>query len=155
MRVGYPSRAVATLIILNYSNEGVLGSIVPLLAYTLSPDTVSPIGRGPHFFCSQQKQRYDWNYTTTPQPGLNNHTIPYPRGRILGGSSSISKLFSSASPLHCLHLLNPLRLYGVQYGFQRRLGSRKQNHRRSRLDLGRHGALSRPEPEIRPAERWT
>jgi len=40
------------------------------------------------------KQQYDWNYTTTPQPGLNGRSLAYARGRILGGSSTISKLFS-------------------------------------------------------------
>ncbi|KIK51446.1 hypothetical protein GYMLUDRAFT_64819 [Collybiopsis luxurians FD-317 M1] len=30
----------------------------------------------------------DWNYTTAPQPYMLNRTIPYPRGFVLGGSSS-------------------------------------------------------------------
>ncbi|KAG7098364.1 hypothetical protein E1B28_000322 [Marasmius oreades] len=32
----------------------------------------------------------DWNYTTTPMPGLNNRSVAYPRGFVLGGSSSIN-----------------------------------------------------------------
>jgi choline dehydrogenase-like flavoprotein len=56
------------------SNEGVLASQIPLLAPTLTPNTL-----------------YDWNYTTTAQPGLNGRSVSYPRGRILGGSSSVSK----------------------------------------------------------------
>ncbi|KAI0764113.1 aryl-alcohol oxidase-like protein [Irpex lacteus] len=31
---------------------------------------------------------FDWNYTTTPQAGLDNRTLDYPRGHVLGGSSS-------------------------------------------------------------------
>ncbi|TDL19928.1 aryl-alcohol oxidase-like protein [Rickenella mellea] len=31
---------------------------------------------------------FDWNYTTTPQAALNNRTTAYPRGFVLGGSSS-------------------------------------------------------------------
>ncbi|RDB23531.1 Pyranose dehydrogenase [Hypsizygus marmoreus] len=31
---------------------------------------------------------FDWNYTTVPQPAINNRRIPYPRGYVLGGSSS-------------------------------------------------------------------
>ncbi|KAL0952454.1 hypothetical protein HGRIS_006722 [Hohenbuehelia grisea] len=31
---------------------------------------------------------FDWNYTTVPQPAINNQLIPYPRGYVLGGSSS-------------------------------------------------------------------
>jgi hypothetical protein len=57
-----------------YRNEGVLASQIPFLAPTLTPNTL-----------------YDWNYTTTAQPGFNGRSIPYPRGRILGGSSSVSK----------------------------------------------------------------
>lgn len=33
---------------------------------------------------------YDWNFTTTPQPGLNNRQIPSNRGRVLGGSSALN-----------------------------------------------------------------
>ncbi|KAJ3520042.1 hypothetical protein NMY22_g12921 [Coprinellus aureogranulatus] len=33
---------------------------------------------------------YDWNYTTTAQDGLNGRILPYPRGKILGGTSSIN-----------------------------------------------------------------
>ena len=58
-----------------YRNEGVLASQIPFLAPTLTPYTL-----------------YDWNYTTTTQPGFNGRSIPYPRGRLLGGSSSVSKL---------------------------------------------------------------
>ncbi|KAH8079096.1 aryl-alcohol-oxidase from pleurotus Eryingii [Cristinia sonorae] len=34
----------------------------------------------------------DWNYTTTPQAGFNGRSIPYARGFVLGGSSSINLL---------------------------------------------------------------
>ena len=37
-------------------------------------------------------QTQDWNFTTTPQEGLNNRQILYPRGFVLGGSTAISKL---------------------------------------------------------------
>lgn len=32
-----------------------------------------------------------WNYTTVPQSRLDGRILTYPRGRVLGGSSSISK----------------------------------------------------------------
>src|SRR5689334_12955178 len=35
----------------------------------------------------------DWGYTTVPQPGLGGAAIPYPRGRVLGGSSAINAMF--------------------------------------------------------------
>lgn len=54
-------------------NEGVLSIRVPFLAPAAAPNT-----------------SVTWNYTTVPQIGLNDRTVPYPRGRVLGGSSSIS-----------------------------------------------------------------
>ena len=55
------------------SNEGVLNTIVPFLASTVVGSSV------------------DWNFSTVPQANLNNRVVPYPRGFVLGGSSSISK----------------------------------------------------------------
>lgn len=34
--------------------------------------------------------RTDWCYETTSEPGLNGRSLKYPRGRVLGGSSSIN-----------------------------------------------------------------
>ena len=34
--------------------------------------------------------RTDWCFKTEPEPGLNGRAIGYPRGRVLGGSSSIN-----------------------------------------------------------------
>lgn len=55
------------------SNEGIEDAIVPLFGPDLTPD-----------------KPWDWNYTVTPQSALNNRTFPYPRGRLLGGSSSVN-----------------------------------------------------------------
>ncbi|KAF8071934.1 pyranose dehydrogenase [Lyophyllum atratum] len=57
------------------SNEGVLDSIVPFFVGSLGGSA------------------YDWNFTTTPQSGLNGRSVAYPRGHILGGSSSINAMF--------------------------------------------------------------
>eukprot|EP00924_Labyrinthula_sp_SR-Ha-C_P000955 augustus_masked-scaffold_7-processed-gene-9.50-mRNA-1 protein AED:0.01 eAED:0.01 QI:0/-1/0/1/-1/1/1/0/582 len=35
---------------------------------------------------------YNWNYHTTPQRNLNNRTLHQPRGKVLGGSSSINAM---------------------------------------------------------------
>ncbi|TFK22299.1 pyranose dehydrogenase [Coprinopsis marcescibilis] len=35
---------------------------------------------------------YDWNYETVPQVGLGNRTIPFLRGHVLGGSSSVNAM---------------------------------------------------------------
>ncbi|KAF5360407.1 hypothetical protein D9756_004427 [Leucocoprinus leucothites] len=44
--------------------------------------------RVPALWQSLWKSRVDWNYTTVPQPGLNNRAVDYPRGKVLGGCSS-------------------------------------------------------------------
>ncbi|KAF4955646.1 hypothetical protein FSARC_11794 [Fusarium sarcochroum] len=34
--------------------------------------------------------KYDWNFTTVPQPGANNRVLPINRGKVLGGSSALN-----------------------------------------------------------------
>jgi choline dehydrogenase len=34
----------------------------------------------------------DWGYSTVPQPGLGGRVIAYPRGKVMGGSSSINAM---------------------------------------------------------------
>ncbi|KAI0724009.1 alcohol oxidase [Cerioporus squamosus] len=34
--------------------------------------------------------KFDWNFVTAPQSGLNNGVVSYPRGKMLGGSSGIN-----------------------------------------------------------------
>ncbi|KAJ6617563.1 hypothetical protein B0H10DRAFT_2032969 [Mycena sp. CBHHK59/15] len=51
-------------------NEGVMDSTVPFFAF--NPEAANI---------------YEWNYTTTPQTGLNGHVIPYFRAHMLGGCS--------------------------------------------------------------------
>jgi 4-pyridoxate dehydrogenase len=38
----------------------------------------------------QQLRRHDWGYDSEPEPGLDDRVIPIPRGKVLGGSSSIN-----------------------------------------------------------------
>ncbi len=38
--------------------------------------------------------RWDWCYETEPEPACNGRRIPVPRGRMLGGSSSINGMIS-------------------------------------------------------------
>ena len=33
---------------------------------------------------------YDWQFESTPQPGLNGRSLPWPRGRVLGGTSALN-----------------------------------------------------------------
>ena len=44
--------------------------------------------------------RYNWNFATEPDPNVNNRAIPIPRGKTLGGSSSINgMLYVRGNPL--------------------------------------------------------
>lgn len=46
----------------------------------------------PAAFAKAFKSKFDWNYETTPQPALGGRTIYWPRGKVLGGSSSINAM---------------------------------------------------------------
>jgi choline dehydrogenase len=53
-----------------------------------SPWIHIPIGYAKHF----TNRRYNWMYETEPEPELNGRRIYQPRGKVLGGSSSINGL---------------------------------------------------------------
>jgi choline dehydrogenase len=36
--------------------------------------------------------KYDWAYATEPEPGMQNRRIPFPRGKVHGGSSAINAM---------------------------------------------------------------
>ncbi|MEV8636973.1 GMC family oxidoreductase N-terminal domain-containing protein [Streptosporangium sp. NPDC051023] len=46
--------------------------------------------RMPAAFAKLFKTGYDWNFTTVEQPGLSGRRLYWPRGRMLGGSSSMN-----------------------------------------------------------------
>ncbi|KAJ7176483.1 alcohol oxidase [Mycena filopes] len=58
------------------TNQGVVDSEAPFLVNAM---LAQPI--------------WSWNYSTTPQVGLNGRAIPYQRGRILGGCSAHNGMF--------------------------------------------------------------
>lgn len=47
-----------------------------------------PVG----YFRTMDNPRSDWRYNTQADPGIAGRSIPWPRGRVLGGSSSINGL---------------------------------------------------------------
>ncbi|KAJ7806299.1 aryl-alcohol-oxidase from pleurotus Eryingii [Mycena olivaceomarginata] len=57
------------------SNANVLPIIVPFFSPRATPNTPQ-----------------DWNYSTVPQAALNQRSVDYPRGFVLGGSSSVNYL---------------------------------------------------------------
>ncbi len=68
----------------------------PAIQVTLieaGPESNSVFYRMPAgFFRLMQTGKGNWNYETTPQPGLNGRTMYVPRGKMLGGSSAINGL---------------------------------------------------------------
>lgn len=54
----------------------------------LSPWIHIPVG----YFKTLHNPKTDWCYKTEPDPGLNNRALDWPRGKTLGGSSSINGL---------------------------------------------------------------
>jgi choline dehydrogenase len=46
----------------------------------------------PAAFSKLFKTAVDWNYSTEPEPHLNNRKLYWPRGKVLGGSSSINAM---------------------------------------------------------------
>ena len=46
----------------------------------------------PAAFSKLFRGAYDWNYDTVPQPGLDGRTVYWPRGKTLGGSSSLNAM---------------------------------------------------------------
>jgi choline dehydrogenase len=64
-------------------------NVTVLLLEAGPPDRKMEIGI-PAAFPKLFKTPYDWDYTTTAQPALADRELYWPRGRTLGGSSSIN-----------------------------------------------------------------
>ena len=46
----------------------------------------------PGLFPRQLKSFYDWDFATEPEPELNGHRKYLPRGRVVGGTSSMNTM---------------------------------------------------------------
>ncbi|KAL9595816.1 MAG: hypothetical protein Q9179_004838 [Wetmoreana sp. 5 TL-2023] len=44
----------------------------------------------PGRFCEMLGTDYDWQFATVPQPGFNGRSLPWPRGKVLGGTSALN-----------------------------------------------------------------
>lgn len=55
------------------------------------PDTALEL-HVPAAFSKLFRGKYDWNYDTTPQESLEGRTVYWPRGKTLGGSSSLNAM---------------------------------------------------------------
>jgi choline dehydrogenase len=63
-----------------------------VLLIEAGPVDRSPLVHVPAGFSRLFESPYDWDYWTVPQPGLGGRSIYWPRGRGLGGSSSINAM---------------------------------------------------------------
>src|SRR5262249_17172617 len=66
-------------------------SATVLLIEAGGPDTKPEIHDAAHFV-KLWGTEVDWSYQTEPEPVLYNRVLPWPRGKVLGGSSSINAL---------------------------------------------------------------
>ncbi len=66
-------------------------SVSVLLLEAGPPDTALEL-HVPAAFSKLFRGKYDWNYDTVPQPELENRTVYWPRGKTLGGSSSLNAM---------------------------------------------------------------
>ena len=66
-------------------------SVSVLLLEAGAPDAALAL-HVPAAFSRLFRGRYDWNYDTVPQPGLEGRTVYWPRGKTLGGSSSLNAM---------------------------------------------------------------
>ena len=66
-------------------------SVSVLLLEAGPPDTALAL-HVPAAFSKLFRGKYDWNYDTVPQPELENRTVYWPRGKTLGGSSSLNAM---------------------------------------------------------------
>lgn len=44
----------------------------------------------PGRFGASLGSKYDWKFETTPQAGVGDRTLPWPRGKVLGGTSALN-----------------------------------------------------------------
>ena len=67
-------------------------SVRVLLLEAGGPVNGDPAITTPGRWVSLLGSRYDWAYATEPEPGLQNRRIPFPRGKVHGGSSAINAM---------------------------------------------------------------
>ena len=63
-----------------------------LLLEAGGPDNGDPAITTPGRWTSLIGSKFDWGYSTEPEPGLQNRRIAFPRGKVHGGSSAINAM---------------------------------------------------------------
>ena len=70
------------------ANPGHKGILLEAGGKDINPWIHIPVG----YFKTIHNPKVDWCYKTEPAPGLNGRSIEWPRGKVLGGSSSLNGL---------------------------------------------------------------
>ena len=72
-----------------------------VLLLEAGPSDRSPVIQMPAAFTyAISSKRFDWRFTSEEEPNLEHRRMPYPRGKVLGGSSSINAMcFTRGHPL--------------------------------------------------------
>ncbi|WP_019180068.1 GMC family oxidoreductase [Microbacterium yannicii] len=98
-RLGRPAALEADYIVVGAGSAGAAvaarlsedPNVTVLLLEAGAPDTALEL-HVPAAFKKLFRSAYDWNYDTVPQPGLEGRTVYWPRGKTLGGSSSLNAM---------------------------------------------------------------
>lgn len=93
-----------------------------------------PVG----YFFNFDHPRADWRYRTEPEPGLNGRVLKYPRGRVLGGTSSINGMVYIRG--HALDYDGWRQLGNVGWGWSDVLPYFKRSEKQVRGPSETHGA---------------
>src|SRR5258707_15352414 len=95
--------------------------------------------------------RSDWMFETTAEPGLNGRKLNYPRGKALGGSSSINAMISMRGQAGVYDHWRQLGLTGWGWDDVRPVFKRLDNHFLAKSQHHSVGGKWRVEP---PSGGW-
>lgn len=83
------------------------------------------------------KGLFDWGYQSTPEPFADNRVVPAPRGRVLGGSSSVNGMMYSRG--HPRDYDQWAQMGALGWSFEEVLPYFKKSERNWRGETDRHG----------------
>ncbi len=112
-----------------------------------------PVG----YFKTMGNPRTDWCYQTEPDPGLNGRSLKWPRGKVLGGSSSINGLLYVRGQARDYDHWRQLGNTGWGWDDVLPLFKRSENYRGGDDDMrGRDGPLAVSDTAVRRdiVDRW-
>ncbi|MBX3597717.1 MAG: GMC family oxidoreductase N-terminal domain-containing protein [Rhizobiaceae bacterium] len=95
--------------------------------------------------------RADWMFETQAQPGLNGRALPYPRGKVIGGSSAINAMIYMRGQAQDYDNWRQLGLEGWGWNDVLRYFLKHEDHISPPNNMHRSGGELRVEP---PRLRW-